>query len=82
MSTEDEKLLKEAKKWPWDERLYHKNWKVRNDANIDLAALCDSITDPKDARLREFGEIRSLRFPRSTPLRAWICALLDSYGSI
>ncbi|KAM3352114.1 hypothetical protein ACQJBY_023785 [Aegilops geniculata] len=57
MSTEDEKLLKEAKKLPWDERLQHKNWKVRNDANIDLAALCDSITDPKDARLREFGPL-------------------------
>lgn len=57
MSTEDEKLLKEAKKLPWDERLQHKNWKVRNDANIDLAALCDSITDPKDARLREFAPL-------------------------
>ncbi|KAH7857794.1 hypothetical protein Vadar_016518 [Vaccinium darrowii] len=55
MSTEDEKLLKEAKKLPWEDRLVHKNWKVRNDANIDLAALCDSITDPKDPRLREFG---------------------------
>ncbi|KAK4347121.1 hypothetical protein RND71_033460 [Anisodus tanguticus] len=53
--SEDEKLLKEAKKLPWDERLTHKNWKVRNDANIDLAAVCDSITDPKDPRLREFG---------------------------
>jgi hypothetical protein len=63
MSTEDEKLLKEAKKLPWDERLQHKNWKVRNDANIDLAALCDSITDPKDARLREFGEISSRWLP-------------------
>lgn len=79
MSTEDEKLLKEAKKWPWDERLCHKNWKVRNDANLDLAALCDSITDPKDARLREFGETRS---PRSTPIARLICALLDSYGPI
>ncbi|KAM0848085.1 hypothetical protein ACQ4PT_054595 [Festuca glaucescens] len=57
MSTEDEKLLKEAKKLPWDERLQHKNWKVRNDANIDLAALCHSITDPKDARLREFAPL-------------------------
>ncbi|CAL9209207.1 unnamed protein product [Musa hybrid cultivar] len=55
MTTEDEKLLKDAKKLPWDERLLHKNWKVRNDANIDLAAVCDSITDPKDPRLREFG---------------------------
>ncbi|KAI5657025.1 hypothetical protein M9H77_25818 [Catharanthus roseus] len=53
--SEDEKLLKEAKKLPWEDRLTHKNWKVRNEANIDLAALCDSITDPKDPRLREFG---------------------------
>ncbi|KAJ4976564.1 hypothetical protein NE237_001670 [Protea cynaroides] len=52
--SEDEKLLKEAKKLPWEDRLLHKNWKVRNDANIDLAAVCDSITDPKDPRLREF----------------------------
>ncbi|KAM7525117.1 hypothetical protein LguiA_015019 [Lonicera macranthoides] len=57
MSTEDEKLLKEAKKLPWEDRLLHKNWKVRNDANIDLAAFCDSITDPKDPRLREFGPL-------------------------
>lgn len=53
--SEDEKLLKEAKKLPWEDRLLHKNWKVRNDANIDLAALCDSIADPKDPRLRDFG---------------------------
>ncbi|XP_071930442.1 protein MOR1-like [Coffea arabica] len=53
--SEDEKLLKEAKKLPWEDRLMHKNWKVRNDANIDLAAVCDSISDPKDPRLREFG---------------------------
>lgn len=53
--SEDEKLLKEAKKLPWEDRLLHKNWKVRNDANIDLAALCDSITDPKDPRIRELG---------------------------
>ncbi|KAL9274360.1 MOR1-like protein, partial [Drosera capensis] len=53
--SEEEKLLKEAKKWPWEDRLFHKNWKVRNDANIDLAGVCDSITDPKDPRLRDFG---------------------------
>ncbi|KAK8551075.1 hypothetical protein V6N13_119565 [Hibiscus sabdariffa] len=51
--SEEEKLLKEAKKLPWEDRLLHKNWKVRNEANIDLASLCDSITDPKDPRLRE-----------------------------
>ncbi|KAF8413913.1 hypothetical protein HHK36_001909 [Tetracentron sinense] len=55
--SEDEKLLKEAKKLPWEDRLLHKNWKVRNDANIDLAAFCDSISDPKDSRLREFGPL-------------------------
>lgn len=54
--SEEEKLLKEAKKLPWEDRLFHKNWKVRNEANIDLAALCDSITDPKDSRLRELGQ--------------------------
>ncbi|XP_024030608.1 protein MOR1 [Morus notabilis] len=54
MSSEEEKLLREAKKLPWEDRLFHKNWKVRNEANIDLAAVCDSITDPKDSRLREF----------------------------
>ncbi|KAI3741132.1 hypothetical protein L1987_58799 [Smallanthus sonchifolius] len=53
--SEDEKLLKEAKKLPWEDRLLHKNWKVRNDGNIDLAALCDAITDPKDPRIRELG---------------------------
>ncbi|KAJ7975023.1 protein MOR1 [Quillaja saponaria] len=55
--SEEEKLLKEAKKLPWEDRLLHKNWKVRSEANIDLAALCDSITDPKDHRLREFGHL-------------------------
>ncbi|VFQ98430.1 unnamed protein product [Cuscuta campestris] len=51
--SEDDKLLKEAKKLSWDERLLHKNWKVRIDANADLAAVFDSITDPKDHRFRE-----------------------------
>ncbi|KAJ4847033.1 Protein MICROTUBULE ORGANIZATION 1 [Turnera subulata] len=55
--SEEEKLLKEAKKLPWEDRLLHKNWKVRNEANMDLAALCDSISDPKDPRLREFGPL-------------------------
>ena len=54
---EDEKILKDAKKLPWEDRLAHKNWKVRNEANVDLASVCDSITDPKDPRLRDFGEL-------------------------
>jgi len=49
-SSEEEKLLKEAKKLAWEDRLSHKNWKVRNDANI-----FHSITDPKDPRIRQFG---------------------------
>jgi hypothetical protein len=58
--SEEEKLLKDAKKLPWEDRLLHKNWKVRNEANIDLASVCDSITDPKDSRLRDFGLFLSL----------------------
>ncbi|KAG6649509.1 hypothetical protein I3843_07G212500 [Carya illinoinensis] len=57
MSSEEEKLLRDAKKLPWEDRLLHKNWKVRNEANIDLIAVCDSITDPKDPRLRDFGPL-------------------------
>ncbi|KAF7115927.1 hypothetical protein RHSIM_RhsimUnG0043500 [Rhododendron simsii] len=53
--SEDEKLLKEAKKLPWEDRLTHKNWKVRNEANTDLASICESIADPKDPCLRAFG---------------------------
>jgi cytoskeleton-associated protein 5 len=55
--SEEEKLLKEAKKLPWEDRLAHKNWKVRNDGNVDIAALCDTIMDPKDPRLKEFGPL-------------------------
>ncbi|XP_058196749.1 protein MOR1-like isoform X2 [Rhododendron vialii] len=53
--SEDEKLLKEAKKLPWEDRLTHKCWKVRNEANTDLASVCESIADPKDPCLRAFG---------------------------
>ena len=55
--------MKEAKKLPWEDGLTHKNWKVRNDGNINLAAVCDSIADPKDPRLREFGELGFLIDP-------------------
>lgn len=58
--SEDEKLLKEAKKMAWEDRLAHKNWKVRNDANIDIAGVCDGIMDPKDPRLREFGNASAI----------------------
>jgi cytoskeleton-associated protein 5 len=58
--SEEEKLLKEAKKLPWEDRLAHKNWKVRNDGNVDIAALCDTIMDPKDPRLKEFGKFLAL----------------------
>lgn len=70
MSAEDERLLMEAKWLPWDERLRHKSWKVRRDANVDLAALCDSIADPKDARLREFGQ-----FSYTLPASPESCAI-------
>lgn len=77
--SEEEKLLKDAKKLPWEDRLAHKNWKVRNEANVDLASVCDSITDPKDPRLREFGEFFSavrvfnFRGSRSDSISLRIC---------
>ncbi|CAK9162625.1 unnamed protein product, partial [Ilex paraguariensis] len=44
----------------------HKNWKVRNGANIDLAAVCDSITDPKDNHLRDFEMFQLGHFFKKT----------------
>jgi len=53
MSEVDEtKLLADAKKLPWDERVGHKNWKVRQDAYVDMAGACRAIHDPKDAKLQ------------------------------
>lgn len=69
--SEDEKILKEAKKLSWEERLAHKNWKVRNEANIDLAALCESILDCKDPRFKEFGQFLNL----AESERAWASGL-------
>ncbi|KAL6532547.1 hypothetical protein OROGR_014517 [Orobanche gracilis] len=48
MASEEEWVL-------WENRLFNKNWKVRSKANVDLASLCDSVSDPKDPRIREFG---------------------------
>ncbi|PWA32513.1 hypothetical protein CTI12_AA625250 [Artemisia annua] len=47
--------LEVSKHFCWEDRLLHKNSKVRYDANIDLKSLCDSITDPKDHRIIELG---------------------------
>ncbi|KAL3680081.1 hypothetical protein R1sor_023037 [Riccia sorocarpa] len=52
-----EKLLKECKKLSWEDRLAHKNWKVRVDANTDIAAVCETISDPKDPKLKDFGPL-------------------------
>lgn len=70
--------MKDAKKLPWEDRLLHKNWKVRNEANIDLASVCDSITDPKDSRLRDFGLFLSilLIFVRVSVSTLQICVSL------
>jgi len=50
-----EKLWKEDKKVAWEDRLFHWNWEVQSEANIELASICKSITDPKDPRILEFG---------------------------
>ncbi|KAB2598871.1 SWR1 complex subunit 2-like [Pyrus ussuriensis x Pyrus communis] len=44
--SEEENCLRRRRNCLGD-RLFHKNWKVRNEANIDLAALCDSSPIPK-----------------------------------
>ena len=56
MADDEQKLIAEAKKWHWADRLAHKDWKIRNDAYLDIAAACNSIEDPKDPKLKEIGE--------------------------
>ncbi|KAL6964278.1 Protein MICROTUBULE ORGANIZATION 1 [Sarracenia purpurea var. burkii] len=56
--SEDEKFLKEAKNLSWEDRLLHKNYKIRNDANINLVAVFDSISDHKDSCLRELALVQ------------------------
>eukprot|EP00249_Psilotum_nudum_P034885 c54532_g1_i1 orf=66-545(+) len=65
MEEEDDEFM--ARKLSWDERLSHEDWNVRNEANIDLALVCDSINDPKDPRLREFGPLFKKAVSDSNP---------------
>ncbi|KAL7228192.1 hypothetical protein ACSBR2_007000 [Camellia fascicularis] len=85
--SEDEKLLKEAKKLPCEDHLMHKNWKVRNDANIDLAAVCDSISDPNSISLlvlvklkRNGAREKEGRRSGSTGMEEYRTILTDVFG--
>ncbi|KAG9134206.1 hypothetical protein Leryth_023208 [Lithospermum erythrorhizon] len=79
MSTEDEKLLKDSKKLQWEDRLTHKNWKVRNDANIDLAALFYSINDPKDPRLLNLAYFKKSVSDSNAPVQEKALDALIAY---
>ncbi|CAI7892594.1 unnamed protein product [Closterium sp. NIES-54] len=57
MASEEEKVLQEAKKLPLEDRIAHKNWKVRNEVYLDIADSCNKIKDPKDPKLKEFGHL-------------------------
>eukprot|EP00850_Spirogloea_muscicola_P001145 SM000004S15015 [mRNA] locus=s4:723804:739200:- [translate_table: standard] len=57
MATEEERLLAEAKRWPWEERCGHRNWKLRADACGDMAAACAAAAGPRDPRLRELAPL-------------------------
>ncbi|CAI5478770.1 unnamed protein product [Closterium sp. Yama58-4] len=57
MASEEEKVLAEAKKLPLEDRIAHKNWKVRNEVYLDIADACNKIKDPKDPKLKEYGHL-------------------------
>eukprot|EP00232_Nephroselmis_pyriformis_P008410 CAMPEP_0182876752 /NCGR_PEP_ID=MMETSP0034_2-20130328/14326_1 /TAXON_ID=156128 /ORGANISM="Nephroselmis pyriformis, Strain CCMP717" /LENGTH=510 /DNA_ID=CAMNT_0025009557 /DNA_START=53 /DNA_END=1581 /DNA_ORIENTATION=- len=57
MAEDEAQVLAKAKKLSWEDRIAHKNWKVRSDAYTDMAAACQAAMSPSDPVLSEFGEL-------------------------
>lgn len=56
MADDEVKLLAEAKKWPYSERIAHGSWKVRAAAYDDIRAACAGIYDDTDPLLADLGK--------------------------
>ena len=55
-STDDVRLLADAKKLPMADRVGHASWKVRSAAYEDMAKACSQVWDEADPCLQEYGE--------------------------
>lgn len=53
---EEAELLADAAKLRIDERCAHANWKVRSAAYEQIKTSCNSVFDPSDPILNEYGK--------------------------
>ena len=59
MAEDQEKILQDAKKLPYEARVAHKSWAVKAAAFEDIGADCKKALDPKDDIFHETGEPHS-----------------------
>lgn len=52
---DEEKVLADARKLPFSERVASKNWKVRSEAYENIASACKRALSETDACFDEFG---------------------------
>ena len=58
MGDEEARLLEQAKKLPWSERLVHANWRARVQAYEDVNKVAASSYDATNPALKDFGTIK------------------------
>ena len=56
MADEEAQILAAAKKLPLDERVEHKNWKVRSEAYEDIRTGCERAFSKSDPILGQAGK--------------------------
>lgn len=56
MAEDEVQVLAAAKKLPLDERVEHKNWKVRSEAYEDIRGGCERAFSSSDPILGQSGE--------------------------
>lgn len=62
MAEEDEaKLLQDAKRLPFEDRLTHKHWKVRSEAYADVTKEAQWAENASSGVLKDFGALCNLR---------------------
>lgn len=60
MADDEAKLLAQAKSLPLEDRVSHKNWKVRSEAYEDIVAACDRAASFSDPIFREAGALLNI----------------------
>lgn len=57
MADEEDRILADARKLPYAERVVHKNWKARSEAYEGMQAACERALSDEDECFAELGEL-------------------------